>query len=86
MDGTFWSDAELSSTHRGTPTAREIGHVPLAGADGTIQLMTDIGSPEKIFVHINNTNPILDPRSAECGAVLQAGWKIGYDGWELKWE
>lgn len=86
MDGTFWSDAELSSTHRGTPRAREIGHVPLAGPDGTIELMADVTSPEKIFVHINNTNPMLDPRSAECAAVLQSGWKIGYDGWELKWE
>ena len=86
MDGTFWSDAELSRTHRGTPRAREIGHVPLAGPDGTIELMADVTSPEKIFVHINNTNPILDPRSAERMAVLQSGWKIGYDGWELKWE
>ena len=86
MDGTFWSDAELSSTHRGTPRAREIGHVPLAGPDGTIERMADVTSPEKIFVHINNTNPMLDPRSAEHKAVLQSGWTIGYDGWELKWD
>jgi len=86
MDGTFWSDAELSSTHVGTPRAREIGHIPLAGSDGTIKLLADITNADKIFVHINNTNPILDPRSAEHRAVLQSGWKIGYDRWELKWE
>ena len=86
MDGSFWSDGELIGTHRGTPLATDIGHLPLSGAAGTIELMADVTSPEKIFIHINNTNPILDPRSAEHAAVLQAGWQIGYDGWELRCE
>jgi pyrroloquinoline quinone biosynthesis protein B len=86
VDGTFWSDAELTSTHAGTPMARAIGHVPLSGPEGTIELLADVKKPEKIFVHINNTNPMLDSRSAEHRAVIQAGWKIGYDGWQLNWQ
>jgi pyrroloquinoline quinone biosynthesis protein B len=82
VDGTFWSDAELSRTHTGTPLARAIGHVPMSGQDGTIALLSDIQRPKKIFVHINNTNPILDPRSEQYKAVTDAGWQIGEDGWQ----
>lgn len=83
VDGTFWSDAELSRTHSGTPLARSIGHVPLSGDDGTIALLKDIDFPRKFFVHINNTNPILDSSSAEHGALVAAGWEVAHDGWQL---
>jgi pyrroloquinoline quinone biosynthesis protein B len=82
VDGTFWSDAELSSNHSGTPMARAIGHVPMSGDDGTIALLAGI-TTRKIFIHLNNTNPVLDPRSAECKQAIAAGWEIGYDGWQL---
>ena len=83
IDGTFWSDAELSNTHAGTPLARSIGHIPMSGEDGTIARLAQVTSPKKIFVHINNTNPVLDPRSAEYKQVIDAGWQIGQDGWQL---
>jgi pyrroloquinoline quinone biosynthesis protein B len=84
IDGTFWSDAELTRTHEGTPLAREIGHIPMSGEDGTIALLAGVEGPRKVFVHINNTNPVLDRRSSEYRAVVEAGWEIGRDGWELK--
>lgn len=83
IDGTFWSDAELTRTHEGTPLARSIGHIPMSGEDGTIALLADINVPRKVFVHINNTNPVLDARSPEHQATIEAGWQIGYDGWQL---
>lgn len=83
VDGTFWSDAELSQTHSGTPLARAIGHVPLRGDDGILALLASVDLPCKVLVHINNTNPILDPRSAEHLATIEAGCQIGYDGWRL---
>jgi pyrroloquinoline quinone biosynthesis protein B len=83
VDGTFWSDAELSGTHAGTPMARAIGHVPMSGDDGTMALLSGVNVPRKIFVHLNNTNPVLDPRSSEHRAVIDSGWQIGQDGWEL---
>jgi pyrroloquinoline quinone biosynthesis protein B len=82
-DGTFWSDAELNRTHAGTPLARSIGHVPLSGEDGTIALLADLDFPRRIFVHINNTNPILDISSPEHRAVVAAGWQVAHDGWQL---
>jgi pyrroloquinoline quinone biosynthesis protein B len=83
VDGTFWSDAELSRTHSGTPLARSIGHVPMSGEDGAIALLAGITRPRKVFIHLNNTNPVLDPRSAEYKQVIGAGWEIGHDGWQL---
>jgi pyrroloquinoline quinone biosynthesis protein B len=83
VDGTFWSDAELSETHAGTPIARAIGHIPLSGDDGTIALLAELDCPRKVLVHINNTNPILDPQRVEHRATIEAGWEIGYDGWQL---
>jgi pyrroloquinoline quinone biosynthesis protein B len=83
VDGTFWSDVELSHTHSGTPLARSIGHVPMSGDDGTIALLAGIGARRRIFVHINNTNPVLDTRGPEYKYVSDAGWQIGQDGWQL---
>ena len=82
VDGTFWSDTELSSTQAGTPLAREIGHLPMSGEQGTIALLKNVTRPEKVFVHINNTNPVLDPRSPERRMVEDAGWQVAHDGWQ----
>ena len=83
VDGTFWSDTELRETHAGTPLARAIGHLPMSGEGSTLQLLSRLEGPSRIFVHLNNTNPVLDPLSAEHQAVIDAGWQIGYDGWQL---
>ncbi len=36
LDGTFWDENELISAGVGSKTAREIGHIPLSGADGLL--------------------------------------------------
>jgi pyrroloquinoline quinone biosynthesis protein B len=83
VDGTFWSDTELNHTDPATPLARAIGHVPMSGEDGTLALLSSVRAGQKIFIHINNTNPVLDPRSDEYKFVIDAGWQIGQDGWQL---
>ncbi len=83
VDGTFWSDEELNKTHSGTPLAQAIGHVPMSGKDGTIALLSGLAGLQKVFVHLNNTNPVLDPTSSAYRAVVEAGWKVAEDGWEL---
>jgi pyrroloquinoline quinone biosynthesis protein B len=83
VDGTFWSDSELSQTQAGTPSARAIGHIPMGGDDGSIAQLARLRKPRKVFIHINNTNPVLDPRSAEHKQVIEAGWEVGHDGWQL---
>ena len=83
LDGTFWIDTELISTGVGSKTAREIGHLPLSGAGGLLQEFDSNKCGQKILIHINNTNPILDEESSEHREVRDAGWEIAYDGMEF---
>lgn len=83
FDGTFWSNDELKNVRGTGPTAREIGHLPVSGEDGSLTALSGIRA-RKVYVHINNTNPMLDESSAEHRQVLQAGWEIAEDGWEFE--
>jgi len=83
IDGTFWSDDELKRTRGEGKTAREMGHIPISGRDGTIEALAKLKRARKIFYHINNTNPILDEESTERAQATAAGWEIAYDGMEL---
>jgi pyrroloquinoline quinone biosynthesis protein B len=84
IDGTFWSDDELRRTGRSEKTAREIGHLPLFGTNGLLEIFPRNSRARRILIHINNTNPILDEASSEHRAVLDAGYEIAYDGMELE--
>ncbi len=83
LDATFWTDDELIKTGRSKKTAREIGHTPLFGPGGLLELYP-ASKGRRILIHINSTNPILDEDSREHRAVLDAGFEIAYDGMELE--
>jgi pyrroloquinoline quinone biosynthesis protein B len=83
FDGTFWSDNELIRVESSGATARQMGHVPVGGSDGALQQLTNLRAKKKIFIHINNTNPMLNESSAECREVRDAGWEIAEDGWQF---
>jgi pyrroloquinoline quinone biosynthesis protein B len=83
FDGTFWSDDELKKLRGTGPTAREIGHIPVYGKDGSLEMLKDIKA-RKIYVHINNSNPMLDESSTEYRQVREAEWEIAEDGWEFE--
>ncbi len=38
----------------------------------------------KVYVHINNSNPVLDDNSPERKVVQNAGWEVGFDGMEIR--
>jgi len=80
FDGTFWTDDELIRTQGGGQTAREMGHVPVSGKDGTLGILAGLRRPRKIFTHINNTNPMLDESGPEYRLVREAGWELAEDG------
>jgi pyrroloquinoline quinone biosynthesis protein B len=84
FDGTFWSDDELIRIQPGARTARQMGHVPMSGPGGSLEALAHLDRPRKIFMHINNTNPVLDEESAEYRAVRDAGWELAFDGMELE--
>jgi pyrroloquinoline quinone biosynthesis protein B len=84
FDGTFWSDGELRAAGVDAPTAREMGHVPIGGPDGSLELLPHLGVKRTVLVHINNTNPILCRTSAERAQVEAAGLIVGDDGMEFE--
>lgn len=83
FDGTFWSSDELIALGLGARRAEEMAHLPVGGAGGSLEALAGMRAPRRIFIHINNTNPLLRPRSPEALAAQAAGWEIAYDGMEL---
>jgi pyrroloquinoline quinone biosynthesis protein B len=84
VDGTFWRDDELALLGISERSARDMGHLPLAGPGGTLEALARLSRPRKALVHINNTNPILLEDSPEREAVLRAGVEVAYDGLEVE--
>jgi pyrroloquinoline quinone biosynthesis protein B len=84
VDGTFWRDDELARLGISERSARDMGHVPLSGPGGTLEVLARLQRPRKALVHINNTNPILLEDSPEREAVVGAGVEVAYDGLEIE--
>jgi pyrroloquinoline quinone biosynthesis protein B len=84
IDGTFWTDDELIRIQGGGRTARQMGHLPVSGPGGSLEQLSRLKRPRKIYIHVNNTNPILDEDSPEYQQVRQAGWEIAQDGAEFE--
>jgi pyrroloquinoline quinone biosynthesis protein B len=84
FDGTFWSDDELRKAGVDAPTAREMGHLPVGGPGGSLDLLPRLGAKRTVFVHLNNTNPLLRPGSTERAEVEAAGLAVGEDAMEFE--
>jgi pyrroloquinoline quinone biosynthesis protein B len=82
LDGTVFSDDEMIRTGTGTKTGRRMGHMPIDGTDGSLAALRGV-APRRIFVHINNTNPILVDGSPERRRVESEGWEVAEDGMEI---
>ena len=83
FDGTFWSDDELIRIQGSGQTARQMGHVPVSSVDGSLSRLAGLRRPRKIYIHINNTNPMLNEAGPEFRQVREAGWEIAEDGWQF---
>jgi pyrroloquinoline quinone biosynthesis protein B len=83
FDGTLWRDDEMIVAGMGTKTGQRMGHMSMAGAEGSIAAFTGLDAGRKIFIHINNTNPVLMEDSPERDAAAAAGWEIAHDGMEI---
>jgi pyrroloquinoline quinone biosynthesis protein B len=85
IDGTCWTDDEMIRLGLAGKTARDMGHLPISGPDGSLaQLATLTGRTRVIYTHINNTNPILLEDSAERRTLTDHGVEVAADGLELQ--
>jgi pyrroloquinoline quinone biosynthesis protein B len=83
FDGTFWSDDELIRIQGSGNTARQMGHIPVSSPEGSLNRLAGLRRPRKIFLHINNTNPMLNEAGPEFRQVRESGWEIAEDGWQF---
>jgi pyrroloquinoline quinone biosynthesis protein B len=84
FDGTFWSSDELIRLGLGDRRAEDMAHWPIGGSSGSLETLGRIGRGRRIYIHINNTNPILREDSRERAAVTAGGWEVADDGLEVE--
>ena len=80
FDGTLWSETEMLDQGLMPKTGSRMGHVNMSGEAGSIAAFAELDVRRKVFVHINNSNPVLNAHSPERAAAQAAGWLIGEDG------
>ena len=83
VDGTCWRDDEMPSLGLAGKTSRGMGHVPIDGPGGSLELLSPLPIDRKVYIHINNTNPILLEDSRERRLLDRHGMEVAADGLEL---
>jgi pyrroloquinoline quinone biosynthesis protein B len=83
FDGTLWRDDELIALGLGSKTGQGMGHIAMSGENGAIAALADLDIERKVFLHINNSNPVLLQDSKERTIAEGAGWQIPADGTEI---
>ena len=83
VDGTTYTDDELVIAGLSGKTAARMGHLPMTGAGGSLQALANGINGRKVYIHLNNSNPVLCEGSPERRTILEAGWTIAYDGLEF---
>jgi pyrroloquinoline quinone biosynthesis protein B len=83
IDGTCWRDDEMPRLGLASKTSRGMGHVPIDGPGGSLELLSPLPIDRKVYIHINNTNPILLEDSPERRILDGHGMQVAADGLEL---
>lgn len=84
IDGTFFTDDEMRHTGAGTRRGSEMGHLPIDSANGSLRMLAELPAKRKVYTHVNNTNPILDPNSPEHERLTKLGVEVGRAGLEVE--
>lgn len=84
FDGTLWHDDEMIAAGVGVKTGARMGHMSVNGSNGTMAAFAPLAVGRKIFIHVNNTNPILVGDSPEHAAMKAAGWEVAHDGLDIR--
>ncbi|HEU0061860.1 MAG TPA: pyrroloquinoline quinone biosynthesis protein PqqB [Hyphomicrobiaceae bacterium] len=84
FDGTLYTDEEMIVQGLSAKTGRRMGHIAMAGPQGSIAAFAALQVKRRVFVHMNNSNPALREDSPERAEVEGAGWEIAWDGMEIE--
>lgn len=83
FDGTVFQDDEMKEAGVGDKTGQRMGHLHIGGPGGSLERLAGIDVMRRVYIHINNTNPILDENSPQRAEVEAAGWEVAWDGMEF---
>ena len=84
IDGTLWTDDEMQQCGVGTKTGREMGHLYIGGEGGSLSYLDQLDKPRKVYIHINNTNPILNEQSAQFAQLQAHQVEVAFDGMQIE--
>jgi pyrroloquinoline quinone biosynthesis protein B len=79
FDGTFWTGDEMESVSGSRRNAADMGHWPIGGGGGSAEYLASLDATVR-YVHLNNTNPILDPTSPQRRELQRLGLDVAEDG------
>ncbi|WP_369368091.1 pyrroloquinoline quinone biosynthesis protein PqqB [Streptomyces sp. CG4] len=83
LDGTFFAADEMGTAVRSGAGQAAMGHLPVTGRDGTLAALARHPGARRIYTHLNNTNPLLDPDSPARARIAEEGVEVLPDGAEL---
>lgn len=84
LDGTFWMGDELRELGVSELHASDMGHLPVAGSGGSAERFALSQARRKVYVHINNSNPMLLEDSPQRRRLTDMGIEVGFDGMEME--
>lgn len=84
FDGTLYTDEEMIAQGLSDKTGRRMGHIFMSGPQGSMAAFRALAIERRIYVHMNNSNPVLRDGSPERREVERAGWEIAFDGMEMR--
>jgi pyrroloquinoline quinone biosynthesis protein B len=84
FDGTFWSEDELPALKLGDKRAAAMAHLPVGGPQGSLRALDGLRARHRLYIHLNNTNPLLREDSRERAAARAAGWVVAEDGMDIQ--
>lgn len=84
LDGTLFTDDEMVAQGLSQKTGQRMGHISMSGPEGSMEALKPLNVKRRIYVHINNSNPVLDEMSEARKLVEASGWEVGFDGMEIR--
>ena len=84
FDGTFWSNEDFEKSGIGGFSSTELlqSHLPIL--DGSLKMLAAQRARHKVYIHINNTNPILWDTGPERQLLDELRIKVAVDGMAIE--
>jgi pyrroloquinoline quinone biosynthesis protein B len=77
LDGTFYAASEMGTATGSSSGQAAMGHLPITASLPSLRRFPHV---RRMYTHLNNTNPVLDPASPEFLELREAGVEVPLDG------